>query len=453
MLQAHAAGAGLLDGQPQLDAFVGLQADGQAVVHHQAADALEQQVRHATKDHDDLGALLVQPLAGAQIERHAAPAPVGDGGLERDESFGGAFGSPGIVEIRRDGVAVAGAGPVLAAHRECRGIAGVDRLQRAQHLELFVAHRIRVEGGGGLHGDKAQELQQVVLHHVAQSARAVVVGAASADAERLRHRDLDVIDVVGVPQRFEQNVGEAQRQQILHGFLAQIVIDAEDLPLGEYRAELVIDALRRGAVDADRLFHDDARGGRHQRVRGEFCRDHAEQIRCGGQVEAADLLRAAAEKVPEIRPARIALRVDADVVDRGEEGVDFVRLGAGGAGEAEQGVTDGGAVGLAGHRAPRGADDPAVGAELPVAKPVEQGREDLAVGEVARAAENHEVERFDWNDPAGHARLSLMHSWSAASLLCLDVAGMATVVFRRAHLMPLIAFCFHGQRRPRAKHQ
>ena len=67
----------------------------------------------------------------------------------------------------------------------------------------------------------------MVLHHVAQRAGAVVEVAARADAELLGQRDLDVGDALAPPQRLEQRIAEAQRQQVLHRRLAQVVVDAE----------------------------------------------------------------------------------------------------------------------------------------------------------------------------------------------------------------------------------
>ena len=80
-----------------------------------------------------------------------------------------------------------------------------------------------------LHGDQRHELQHVVLHHVAQRAGFVVVRPAAFDANRFGHGDLHVVDVRGVPQRLEQRVREAQRQQVLHRFFAEVVVDAEHL--------------------------------------------------------------------------------------------------------------------------------------------------------------------------------------------------------------------------------
>ena len=69
----------------------------------------------------------------------------------------------------------------------------------------------------------------MILDHVSHCACFFIVAAAAFDAERLGDGDLHVIDVRAVPQRLQQNVGEAQRHEILHRFLAEIVVDAEDI--------------------------------------------------------------------------------------------------------------------------------------------------------------------------------------------------------------------------------
>jgi hypothetical protein len=76
----------------------------------------------------------------------------------------------------------------------------------------------------------------MVLDHVAQRAGAVVEVAARAHAQALGQRDLDVGDALAAPQRLEQGVAEAQRHQVLHRGLAEVVVDAEGLRLGEHRA-------------------------------------------------------------------------------------------------------------------------------------------------------------------------------------------------------------------------
>ena len=74
----------------------------------------------------------------------------------------------------------------------------------------------------------------MVLHHVAQGAGFFVVAGSGADAFRFAHSDLHVIDVLVVPNRLEDAVGEPDDHQILNGFFPQIVIDAEDLRFVEH---------------------------------------------------------------------------------------------------------------------------------------------------------------------------------------------------------------------------
>ena len=95
------------------------------------------------------------------------------------------------------------------------------------------------EAGGSI-ATRQSELHHVVLDHVAQRAALVVV-AARAGADRFGHRELDVVDVGRVPDRLEEDVGEAQRQQVLHRLFAEVVIDAVDLIFLEDLGDGVVD--------------------------------------------------------------------------------------------------------------------------------------------------------------------------------------------------------------------
>ena len=61
----------------------------------------------------------------------------------------------------------------------------------------------------------------------------LVVRAATLDADLLGHGDLHVVDVLPVPQRLEDAVGEAEDEQVLDRLLAEVVVDAIDLLLDE----------------------------------------------------------------------------------------------------------------------------------------------------------------------------------------------------------------------------
>ena len=88
-------------------------------------------------------------------------------------------------------------------------------------------------------------------HHVAVGAGGLVEVAALGQAELLRHVDLHVVDVVAVPDRLEEPVGEAEGQDVLGGLLAQEVVDAEDLLLGEDLVQPGVQYRRLEAVRTD----------------------------------------------------------------------------------------------------------------------------------------------------------------------------------------------------------
>jgi hypothetical protein len=119
-----------------------------------------------------------------------------------------------------------------------------DRADRAQHLHLLVAQGIGVEYRRRLHRHQRQQLHQVILQHVAHGAGGVVVAGAPAHALRLGHGDLHVVDVVAVPDRLDQGVGEAEHQQVLHRFLAEVMIDAVNLVLVEIVVQLCVQRAR-----------------------------------------------------------------------------------------------------------------------------------------------------------------------------------------------------------------
>ena len=137
----------------------------------------------------------------------------------------------------------------LAAH----DVVLVERPDRPQHLDLLVEHRLLELAGGWLHRQDGDDVEQMVLHHVADRAHFLVELAAALDAEVLGHRDLHALDEVAVPDRLEEGIGEAEIQQVLHRFLAEIMIDPEDLVLVKYQMQHAIEPARGGEIASERL--------------------------------------------------------------------------------------------------------------------------------------------------------------------------------------------------------
>jgi hypothetical protein len=78
----------------------------------------------------------------------------------------------------------------------------------------------------------------VVLDDVAHRAGSLVEPAAILDTNGLSDGDLHVVHPGAVPDRFEDRVREPDGKQVLHRLLGQVVVDPEDLLLGEHRGDL-----------------------------------------------------------------------------------------------------------------------------------------------------------------------------------------------------------------------
>ncbi len=302
-------------------------------------------------------------------------------------------------------------GGVLAAHGLVLHVLPGDRLERLQDLELLVAHRLGIEAHRRLHRHQAEQLQQVVLHHVAHRPGVVVVAATVLHAQGLADGDLHVVDVRRAPDRLEQRVGEAQGHQVLHGFLAQVVVDAEHAGFVEHPADGLVDRPRRVQRMAQRLLQHDARLRPGQAGDGEVLRDGREQARRGGQVVHQHAALAALE-VPRQAAEVGALRgVHGEVVEAlGEAAPGFggevaarhlrpaVALGEG---------EEGGVV----QRAAGEGEDPRIGRQAVLPVQAIERRKQLVQGQVASAAEDQDVAGTGKTKAGGHIQRLIPWAW------------------------------------------
>jgi len=243
-----------------------------------------------------------------------------------------------------------------------------------------------MEGGRRFHQEQRQHLQDVILDDVADRAGGVVEAAARADAERLGHRDLHVVDPGPVPDRLEDRVREAQGQEVLHGVLGQVVVDPEDLRLAERRADVGVQAAGAGLVPAEGLLDHQPRPVPRpadvQRRPAQLDGDGAEQARRRGQVE--DVLAFGAERAvavgEDLGEAVVGVRVVVAAADVAEAGLCLCLCVF--AGEALAGpllVAHGGA----GH-----ADQGELGPEPVMGGELADGGQELALGQVTGRAED-----------------------------------------------------------------
>src|SRR5262249_15012296 len=146
------------------------------------------------------------------------------------------------------------------------------------------------------------------------------------DAQGLGDGDLYMVDMGGIPHRLEQGIGEAQSHQILHRFLAEIVIDAIDAMLGENMADRIIDGSCPMEVAPQWLVDHKARLLRDELMFSQPLADGPEKIRTDGQIEDANAIAARCEEFCQIIPTRFLACIGRDKVKPVEKPGDNLRL-------------------------------------------------------------------------------------------------------------------------------
>src|SRR5215813_5392779 len=97
----------------------------------------------------------------------------------------------------------------------------------------------------------------MVLHDIAQRSGLLIERAAPLNTDALCRSDLNVIDIIAIPDRLKDSVCKAEDQDILYGLLAEVVIDAENLFLVENLVYLVIQFPGRFQIMSERFLDDD----------------------------------------------------------------------------------------------------------------------------------------------------------------------------------------------------
>ncbi len=194
-----------------------------------------QTVGHAldiAKHQAHLGRRPTDRLAAAQSDRHASPArsihlyrQLGERlglPLGLDALFRRVVGNTAPVEGPRRVASPPRRGDRVAVERP-RGLKG----GRHRVVQVVGTERRRL-----LHDHEGEHEQQVALDHVDERTRRVVVARATLEREPLVVDDLDALDVLGIPDRVEDPIGEPEAEQIDDRRLAEEVIDAVDARLG-----------------------------------------------------------------------------------------------------------------------------------------------------------------------------------------------------------------------------
>src|SRR6266496_2210231 len=133
----------------------------------------------------------------------------------------------------------------------------------------------------------------MVLNHVTYGPAFFVITTAAFDADCFGVRDLNVIYILTVPERLPNAVGKTKHKQVLHGLLAEVMVDTIDLILLKDRGQFFVEDAGALEIMTERLFDNDPgptvfrfceRGG------AELLDDWNKELRRSCQIEDAIVL-------------------------------------------------------------------------------------------------------------------------------------------------------------------
>ena len=166
----------------------------------------------------------------------------------------------------------------------------------------------------------------MILHHVAQAAGALIEGATPFHAEGLGQRDLHARHLVAVPDRLQERIGKAEIEDVHDRFLAEKVINAEDIVFGKQLARHAVELARRGQIAAERFLDDDARLPGKTR-RAESPDDDREQCRRNRQVIGRALC--VCQRLPERVEGALVVVIAAHILQQRQQPLKRLRLNDG----------------------------------------------------------------------------------------------------------------------------
>ena len=252
----------------------------------------------------------------------------------------------------------------------------------------------------------------MVLDHVAQLASLVEIAPAALDADFLGHGDFNVGDVALVPLGLEQAVGKTQRDQVLYGLFAQVVVDAVSAVLGEELRHGIVDLARRLKIRTDGLFQHHT-GVFSQADRGQVLANGTVHSRRSGEVSDQALL--CAGHFSQRQVIFSLEKIHMQVAQASQEAVqcfdfDFLLAQILAQLAVDMRQVRGGLARLSGQR-----ENACVGMQQTGAIQLVQGRKQLAQGQIAKGAEQGKGARFNRNrrhDVCSFIKLSYKYLFS-----------------------------------------
>ena len=165
-------------------------------------------------------------LSGTDIKRHSLPTPVIHIQTHRHVGICTGIRTNILFFTITDTVITSN---ILSADNIITDILISQRTKGLVDLDHLVTETILVKLGRWFHGSNSKQLHQMVLYHIAQSSRPVIISSASTYTHIFHRSDFYIIYIVTIPYRFVNSTSKTGHHNILHRFLAQKMIDAVDI--------------------------------------------------------------------------------------------------------------------------------------------------------------------------------------------------------------------------------
>src|SRR5690625_8029206 len=80
----------------------------------------------------------------------------------------------------------------------------------------------------------------MILNHISERARLIVVPASVLNIYCFGDRYLDIVDVISIPEGVKDSIRKPEGQNILHRLFAQVVVDPKNLTLFKVSRQVIV---------------------------------------------------------------------------------------------------------------------------------------------------------------------------------------------------------------------
>ena len=90
----------------------------------------------------------------------------------------------------------------------------------------FIPDHVGLKAGGRLHGNQGKQLHHMVLKHIPQNPGLLIISGPVLHSQRLGRTDIDIVDILPVPDRLKDGIGKPKHHNVLHSLFGKVMVNA-----------------------------------------------------------------------------------------------------------------------------------------------------------------------------------------------------------------------------------